>query len=73
MTRQEEIAAMRARIASAQSEGAAGQAAGSHRKYVDAYLRGQAHELELARLRREGLRAFTFGRRKKRSRPKAAS
>jgi hypothetical protein len=72
MTRQEEIAAMRARIASAHSEGAAGQAAGSQRKYVDAYLRGQAHEVELARLRQEGLRAFA-GRRKKRSRPKAAS
>lgn len=57
MTLQEEIAALQARIARARSERDTWQASGLQEKYLEAYSMVDALELELDRLRQEGLRA----------------
>ena len=59
MTIREEIAAMQARIAKAQSERDTWQSAGMQDKYLEAYSLVEALELQLERLRQEGLRAFS--------------
>lgn len=56
MTRKEAIDALRARIEVAESERDAWRAAGMQERYLKAYSRCEALELQLARLREEGLR-----------------
>lgn len=58
-----DIAAVRARIAEARAERAAGQAAGSERRYVAACFRLHALEVELDRLREQHIRSSASGRR----------
>ena len=57
MTLREEIAAIQARIAAAHAERDTWRASGLQEKYLEAYSRVDALELELDRLRQEGLRA----------------
>lgn len=58
MTFQEEIAAIQARIAKAESERDTWRTSGMQEKYLQAYTLVEALELELERLRQEGLRSF---------------
>jgi hypothetical protein len=58
MTLQEEIAAIQARIAKAQAERDTWRTSGLQEKYLEAYSFVEALELQLERLRQEGLRAF---------------
>lgn len=62
MTLQEEIAAVRARIARAQAERDRWQAAGMQEKYLEAHAELEALETELERLRQEGLQATARNR-----------
>lgn len=57
MTFYEEIAAVQARLAKAHAERDTWRASGLQEKYLEAYSRVQALELQLERLREEGLRA----------------
>jgi hypothetical protein len=57
MTLQQEIAALRARLAKAESDLEAWRTSGMQEKYLEAYLVVDALELQLDRLRSEGLRA----------------
>jgi len=59
MTLQEEIAALQARIAKAESERDTWRTSGMQEKYLEAYSLVEALELQLERLRQEGLRSFT--------------
>jgi hypothetical protein len=56
MTFQDEIAALRARLAKAESDRDAWRTSGMQEKYLEAYLLVEALELQLDRLRQEGLR-----------------
>jgi hypothetical protein len=58
MTLHEEIAALQARIAKAQSERDTWRTTGMQQKYLEAYSLVEALELDLERLRQEGLRAY---------------
>lgn len=58
MTLREEISALRARIAKAQSDRDTWRTSGLQEKYLEAYSRVEALELDLERLRQEGLRAY---------------
>jgi hypothetical protein len=58
MTLREEISALRARIARAQSDRDTWRTSGLQEKYLEAYSRVEALELDLERLRQEGLRAY---------------
>lgn len=58
MTLRDEIAALQARIAKAQSERDGWRGSGMQEKYLEAYSTVEALELELDALRQEGLRAF---------------
>lgn len=58
MTLQEEIAALQARIVKAQSERDTWRTTGMQEHYLEAYSRVEALELQLERLRQEGLRSF---------------
>lgn len=62
MTFQQEIAAMQARIAKAESERDTWRSSGMQEKYLEAYSLVEALELELERLRQEGLRTFASNR-----------
>jgi len=55
MTFQDEIAAMQSRIARVRSERDTWRASGRQEKYLEAYCRVEALELELDRLRQRGL------------------
>lgn len=57
MTLQEEVVALRARIAAAHAERDGWRATGMQEKYLEAYSRVEALELQLEGLRQEGLRA----------------
>jgi hypothetical protein len=56
VTPKEAIAALRARIEAAESERDAWRASGMQKRYLEACSRCEALELQLARLREEGLR-----------------
>jgi hypothetical protein len=56
MMLREELAALRTRIARAQSERDTWRTAGRQAKYIEAYCAVEALELQLERLRQEGLR-----------------
>jgi hypothetical protein len=56
MMLRQEIVALRARIARAQAERDAWMAAGSQAKYMKAFCELESLELQLERLRQEGLR-----------------
>ena len=58
MTLHEEIAALQARIAKAQAERDTWRTTGMQQKYLEAYSLVEALELDLERLRQEGLRAY---------------
>jgi hypothetical protein len=58
MTFQEEITALQARIAKASSQRDTWRTSGMQERYLEAYSRVEALELQLERLRQEGLRAF---------------
>jgi hypothetical protein len=58
MTLQEEIVAVQARIAKAQSERDTWRTSGMQEKYLEAYSLVEALELQLERLRQQGLRSF---------------
>lgn len=58
MTFQEEIAALQARIAKAESDRDTWRISGVQENYLEAYSRVEALELQLERLRQEGLRSF---------------
>lgn len=58
MTLQEEIAALQARIAKASSDRDTWRTTGMQEQYLEAYSRVEALELQLERLRQEGLRFF---------------
>jgi hypothetical protein len=58
MTLHEEISALRARIAKAQSERDTWRTSGMQEKYLEAYSLVEALEVDLERLRQEGLRAY---------------
>ena len=55
MTFQEEVAALKARIAAGHAERDGWRASGMQQKYLEAYSRVEALELQLEGLRREGL------------------
>jgi hypothetical protein len=57
MTLQDEIAAIQTRIAKAHSERDTWRASGMQEKYLEAYSLVEALELQLERLRQEGLRS----------------
>ena len=57
MTFQEEVAALKARIAAGHAEREGWRASGMHEKYLEAYSRLETLELQLEGLRREGLQA----------------
>ena len=57
MTLHDEIAALRARIAKAESVRDTWRASGRQEKYVEAWCAAEALELRLEQLRQEGLRA----------------
>lgn len=59
MALKEEIAALRARIAKAQIERDTWRTSGMQEKYLEAYSLVEALELQLERLRQEGLRTFS--------------
>jgi len=61
MTFKEEIIAVQGRIAKAQSESDAWRAAGRQEKYLEAYSHIAALDVQLERLRRQGLRASLRG------------
>jgi hypothetical protein len=61
MTFQEEITDIRARLAKAESQRDTCQASGMQEKYLEAYSLVQALELQLERMRQEGLRSFAKG------------
>jgi len=58
MTLHEEISALHARIAKAQSERDTWRTSGMQEKYLEAYSLVEALEVDLERLRQEGLRAY---------------
>jgi hypothetical protein len=58
MTFQEEIAALQERIAKAQSVRDTWRTSGMQEKYLEAYSLVESLELQLERLRQEGLRTF---------------
>lgn len=58
MTFKEEIAALRGRIAKAESDRDTWRASGMQEKYLEAYSRVDALELELDRMRQQGLRTM---------------
>lgn len=58
MTLRQDIADLRARIAKAQSERDTWRTSGMQEKYLEAYSLVEALELQLERLRQEGLRSF---------------
>jgi hypothetical protein len=58
MTFREEIAAVQARLTKAESERDAWRTSGMQEKYLEAYSLVEALELQLERLRQEGLRSF---------------
>jgi hypothetical protein len=58
MTLLEEITALRVRIDKARSQRDAWRMSGMQEKYLEAYSLVEALELQLVRLRQEGLRAF---------------
>jgi hypothetical protein len=58
MTFKEEIAALRNRIAKAESDRDTWRSSGMQEKYLEAYSHVTALELELERLRQQGLRGF---------------
>jgi len=58
MTLQEEIAALQTRIAKAQSDRDTWRISGMQDNYLEAYSLVEALELQLERLRQEGLRSF---------------
>ncbi len=58
MTLHEEISALQARIAKAQSERDTWRTTGMQQKYLEAYSLVEALGLDLERLRQEGLRAY---------------
>jgi hypothetical protein len=58
MTLHEEISALQARIAKAQSERDTWRTSGMQEKYLEAYSLVEALEVDLERLRQEGLRAY---------------
>lgn len=58
MTLREEIAALKARVTKAESERDTWRASGIQENYLAAYSRVDALELQLERLRQEGLRSF---------------
>lgn len=58
MTLREEIAVLRTRIAKAESERDTWRASGRQEKYLEAHCVVEALELQLERLRQEGLRFF---------------
>ena len=60
MTFQDEITAMRARITKAESLRDTWRATGMQEKYLEAYSLVQALELELERMRQEGLKLSAF-------------
>jgi len=60
MTLQQEIAALRERIAKAQAERDTWRTSGMQEKYLEAYSLVEALELQLARLRDTGLRSFAM-------------
>ena len=62
MTIREEIAALQARIAKAQSERDTWQSSGMQEKYFEAYSLVETLELQLERLRQEGLRTYSKNR-----------
>ena len=62
MTIREEISAIQARIAKAQAERDTWQSSGMQEKYLEAYSLVEALELQLERLRQEGLRTFAKNR-----------
>jgi hypothetical protein len=55
MTRKDEVTALTGRIATARGELHAWQAAGRQEKYLEAYSKVEALELQLERLRQSGL------------------
>jgi len=57
MTLRDEIAALQVRIAKAGADGEAWRASGRPEKYLEALSMADALELQLERLRQEGLRA----------------
>jgi hypothetical protein len=58
MTLREEISALRARIAKAQSDRDTWRTTGMQEKYLEAYSLVEVLEVDLERLRQEGLRAY---------------
>jgi hypothetical protein len=62
MSIREEITALQARIAKAQSERDTWQGSGMQEKYLEAYSLVEALEVQLERLRQEGLRTFAKNR-----------
>lgn len=62
MTFQEEIAALQARIAKAESDRDTWRTSGMQENYLAAYSRVDALELQLERLRQEGLRSIARAR-----------
>ena len=58
MTFHEEIAALQARLAKAQSDRDTWRTSGMQERYLEAYSRVEALELQLERLRQEGLKSF---------------
>jgi hypothetical protein len=58
MTLHEEISALQARIVKAQSERDTWRTSGMQEKYLEAYSLVEALEVDLERLRQEGLRAY---------------
>jgi len=58
MTLHEEISALQGRIAKAQSERDTWRSSGMQEKFLEACSRVDALELDLERLRQEGLRAY---------------
>jgi hypothetical protein len=61
MTIHDEITALQARIAKAQSDRDTWRASGMQEQYLEAYSRVEALELSLDRLRQEGLKFFAAG------------
>jgi len=62
MTLREEIAALQARIAKAESERDTWRTSGIQENYLEAYSRVEALELQLERLRQQGLRSLARNR-----------
>jgi len=62
MTLRDEIAALQVRIAKAGADGEAWRASGRQEKYLEALSMADALELQLERLRQDGLRASKASR-----------